>query len=66
MNPPTSVSKNVVPKKFVVVVAEPERSKCMMNEKYRTMLTMLATKPMLSSPIIAARYKIVTLMSPTF
>jgi hypothetical protein len=54
MTPPTTVSKKVVPKKFVVVVEEPERSKCITNKQYNTMLTMFATNPMLSSNIIPA------------
>lgn len=54
MNPPTMVSKKAVPKKFDVVVAAPEGSKCMTNKKYKNTLAMLATKPMLSSNIIAA------------
>jgi hypothetical protein len=53
MNPPTTVSKKVVPMKFVVVVEAPGESKCITNKKYNTKLAMFATNPMLSSNIIA-------------
>nr|GMD92278.1 hypothetical protein GW17_00021365 [Ipomoea batatas] len=48
MRPPTIESKKLEPMKFVSVLAEPERSKCIFSMKYSTMLTMFATNPMLS------------------
>lgn len=49
MKPPTRESKKVEPIKFVRVLAELGRSKCITPKKYRTKLTMFATKPMLSN-----------------
>lgn len=49
MKAPTRESKKVEPIKFVKVLAELERSKCITPIKYSTKLTMFVTKPMLSN-----------------
>lgn len=51
MKAPTRESKKVAPEKFVSVLAEFGRSKCITYMKYRTMLTMFAIKPMLSNAV---------------
>lgn len=52
---PTRESKKVEPMKFVRVLAEVDRSKSITLPKYRTRLTMFATKPMFSSDVKAVR-----------
>jgi hypothetical protein len=52
---PTRESKKVEPMKFVRVLAEVDRSKSITWPKYRTMLTMFATKPMFSSDVKVVR-----------
>lgn len=49
IKPPIRESKNVEPMRFVRVLAELGISKSITELKYRTKLTVLATKPMLSS-----------------
>lgn len=48
MKPPITESKYVEPNKLVTVLAEPLKSKCILKDKYSTMLTMFATNPILS------------------
>ncbi|KAG5622050.1 hypothetical protein H5410_007268 [Solanum commersonii] len=55
INPPKIVSKKAVPKKFVVLVAAPAKSKCITDAKYTTKLIIFATKPILSNNIIPAK-----------
>ena len=52
IKPPRIVSNKVAPTKFVTVVDDPARSKCITLRKYSTKLAKFAKKPVYSSPVM--------------